>query len=608
MKISTNIIALFLLVLLASCEKVLDKRDLNVIDDNIWESADQSTLYVNNLYEDNMPGMSLGTNSPLSDETFSSSDSYTDLLYGGIGINDINAVQIIHRNKYQLIRRINICIDGLKSSSLSEDVKNPILAQALFFRAWRYWEMVRANGGVPMVLSTQDPFFDDLNVPRSKTSVSIDLIMADLDSAISWLPIDWERTEDKGRITSGAAAAFKGRILLTWASPLFNRNNDQSRWQGAYDANKEAINILSQMSTPRNLYPDFSKVFTTNVLENVEAVIYKRFDVNAGTDYTSDWEGKVRPPSGGGDGSYAPTWNLVKAFPMENGKRIEEAGSGYDSTVFWKNRDPRFYATIGYNGCEWVMNGRDDQIQWTYYLNMQENKRSPATGFYCKKATDPLIAEENTGQTSTTWHELRYAEVLLNFAESANEIGKIDEALTEIRRIRNRAGIESGDGDYGIPNSVSKEELRQLIMKERQVEFAFENKRYWDLRRRLMFREDLGSFTPKLNGTQRLGFDIRAKSPWNRRISDRNSPYFGWNRIDTATMGGYVDLNDPSNYNSYFTTDIRIMESIVGGEVKSINYLPLYDFFAVSSSMLSKSPAVEQTLGWVNGTFDPLAE
>jgi hypothetical protein len=368
----------------------------------------------------------------------------------------------------------------------------------------------------------------------------------------------------------------------------------------------QAIDILSQMTVPGGLYPVFEDIFTVDVVNNREAIIFKRYSLSAGNDYTHSWESRVRPPSGGGNGGFSPTWELVKAFPMANGKLINEPGSGYDSTYFWKNRDPRFYATVGYNGSQWAMNGRVESNIWTF-RNIKENNRVPATGFYNKKATDPLIAREDISQTSTAWIELRYAEVLLNFAEAANELGKTGEALEKIRLVRERAGIESGGGEFGISNSVTTEELRERIMVERQVEFAFENKRYWDLRRRLMFRNDLGQYVKKLNGTQRHGLTYTALSGWNAIIKDENSPYYDQMRIDTALVNGHLDLNDQASFSKFFRVTFRNLDVYIG-QSQPLSYPELYDFFAVPSSMIEKSPAVEQTLGWINGTFDPLAE
>ncbi|WP_297088174.1 RagB/SusD family nutrient uptake outer membrane protein [uncultured Draconibacterium sp.] len=605
-KILPLAISIVALLLATSCQDVLDKHDLNVLNDEIWEDESQAVLYINNLYKENMPDQYFGQYSQLCDETYSADSRYTDLLYGFTTPSDIGAVTVMHKDKYVLIRRINIALERLEESSMSEDVKALLRGQALFFRAWRNWEMVQLYGGIPIVTTVQDPYNEDLNVPRSKTSESINAIVADLDEAISLLPFNWSLDEDKGRITSGAAAAFKGRVLLNWASPMFNPNNNQDRWQRAYDANQQAIDLLGQMTIPRGLHPDFSTLFTFDVVNNIEAVIYKRFSLNAGTIYTQGWENSVRPPSGGGNGGYSPTWQLISAFPMANGKLTNEPGSGYDETYFWQNRDPRLYATIAYNGSQWEMSGRDPVNIWTF-RNIKELNRVPSSGFYNKKATDADIARENISQTNTAWIELRYAEVLLNFAECANEIGEKVTALEQVRAIRERAGIEAGDGSYGVADGVSQDVLRQIIMVERQVEFAFENKRYWDVRRRKLFREDLGEYVTKLNGTVRTGFTYRAKSGWNAEIKDETSQFYGQMRIDTALYFGHLDINDVNSSSQYYSQSTKNLD-IYQGAVTQLNYIDLYDFFAIPSSMIEKSPAVEQTKGWLNGTFDPLEE
>lgn len=621
MKKHTILTFSILLLLLTGCMDVLDKRDLTVIDDRIWDDENLATMYINKLYDDNMPGydsddrgMGFSGNAEFCDEMFSSNENVALLLYGLYTSDQIDAVKsshndifALHKENYGDIRKINIAIDGLNNSSLPENIREQIKGQALFFRAYRYWLMIQLTGGIPMVLEPQDPFVDKLGAPRSSTSEAIQILVNDLDEAIAGLPVDWDLAEDKGRLTKGAVAAFKGRILLAWASPLFNPENKQDRWQAAYDANKEAIDWLQQMNTPRNLHPDFSTIFTSKVLENAEAVIYRRYDASINSDYSIGWESKIRPPSGLGDGGINPTWELVKAFPMVNGKFIEESGSGYDSTVFWQNRDARFYATIAYNNCDWPMAGRDQDKVWTYVMNIHENKRSPGTGFYNRKASDPTIAVENISQTSTTWHELRYAEVLMNFAEAANEIGKTDEAVSEVIKIRKRAGIEAGDGRYGIEIGISKEAMRSLIMRERQVEFAFENKRYWDIRRRKMFQNDLGNGVTKLNGTKRHGIVLKAKDKYgNNRYRVRTGEYTGWLPIDTLVLLKYIDFNNPDEFSKYFDVEYKEMEGTINGVVLSFNYLDLYNFFAVPNAFLtSDTIQLEQTIGWLGGTFDP---
>ncbi len=561
-------------VLSSACERVLDKRNFSAVDPEIWNIEAQAKLYLNKLYENNMPTMSLASNSGYSDETYYANN----YIYGQLTADDVGDFSLA---TYRKIRDINIMLAGMEGSELTAGVKNPLKGQAGFLRAWRYWELVRLYGGVPLVTEPQDPFYDNLDVPRNKTSECIEAIVEDLDFGIEHLPVRWIEADDAGRISSGAAAAFKGRVLLFWASPQFNPDNSADRWQRAYDANLAARDILTGAGFA--LEGDFSQIFLIPGFNNSEAILFRSYDANL---FTNDWESSLRPPSGGGTGSNLPTLNLVEAFPMLNGKPITDPASGYNEVYYWRNRDPRFYQTIAYNGCEWALNGRAETKQWTYYLNIQESRRTPSTGFYCRKANDPGIHIDDVKRTPTDWIEIRYAEVLLNLAECANEIDRRDEAADLIMQIRQRAGIEAGaDNRYGLESGMDKVSMREIIMRERQVELAYENKRYWDLRRRNMFAEDLGPNTPKLNGTSRRGIVVRPKSPYTSAV------------IDAAR--DTIDIE--TDYEIFFTVQLKNMDSQF-----LLNYLqPQYNFFAIPQNILDRSIAVKQTMGWANGEFDP---
>jgi hypothetical protein len=572
--------AIYLLILLfawTGCEKVLDKRDLNTLDETAWNNYSLSNMYLNEVYAENMPTFSLAQNSGYSDETYNDND----YIYGRLDENSVGTYSLF---TYAKIRDINIMIEGVENGTLDEHDKELLDAQARFFRAWRYWELVNLYGGVPMVLTAQDPWHEELNVPRSKTSACIDLIVEDLDKGIEALPASWLDVEnDYGRLTSVAAAAFKGRVLLFWASPQFNPNDLADRWQRAYDANLAAKNMLE--AEGYGLLENFSQIFLMEGYANTEAIMIRSYDE---TYLPGRWESSCRPPSGGGTGSNNPTWGLVQAFPMSNGKRIADPGSGYNGIYYWQNRDPRFYATVAYNGCTWKMAGRSDTTQWTYFLNSQELSITPATGFYCRKGNNPQVQFEDVEKTPTDWIEIRFAEVLLNLAECANELDKRDEAYSILKQIRDRAGIEPGaDNMYGLGAGMDKAAMREAIIWERQIELAFENKRYWDLRRRNMFAGDLGPNTPKLNGTVRRGLRIMAKPPHTA--------------VEIDTIRNDIDINS-ADYANYFVAIPRVLDADY-----LINYeQPKYNFFAIPQNILDRSPSVEQTLGWANGTFDPL--
>ncbi|MES1249665.1 MAG: RagB/SusD family nutrient uptake outer membrane protein, partial [Chitinophaga rupis] len=223
---------IFLLVLInccfIRCSKVLDKKDLTTIGQtDLWNDPLLANAYVNKLYADNLPGWDQNV-AGNSDESFGG----TDVMYGQLTVNSITTWS------YQYIRNINLLLQNIDQGKLTDAQRNPLKGQALFLRAWRYFEMVRLYGGVPLVLTAQD-VHDSIFVPRNKTSECITQIITDLDNAAQLLPASWSGA-DIGRASAGAAMALKGRVLLYYASPQFKPGNLTDRWQKAYDANKAA--------------------------------------------------------------------------------------------------------------------------------------------------------------------------------------------------------------------------------------------------------------------------------------------------------------------------------------------------------------------------------
>jgi starch-binding outer membrane protein, SusD/RagB family len=613
---------LFLSAILFSfvgCMDVIDKPDSNSAGSYIWDDVDMATLYLDKLYLDNLPGQSWGGNMTNTDEAYGLSP--TEYLYG---LASISMADGYSSDWWSKLRRINIMIKEMnESSTLPESDKNRLLGQARFLRAIKYWQLVRLFGGVPILDEPLDPLIDNIDVPRSTTAQCVDFIVSDLEFAAKTLPSVWETANDNfGRLTSGAAMAYKGRVLLHFASPMFcerdsfTADNNQfipaykipdssikARWQAAYQANRIAYDSL--IAQGYALQSDFGNIFTTPAISNTEAVMVKLY---TGSNYSHSWELSIRPYSEGGSGDYInPTWELVKAFPMNNGKSISDASSGYDEKFYWIDRDPRFYKTIAYNGGSWNMGAKISRKQWVYYKTAEEGSRIPASGFYCRKAQDPSLTKDNLSHGTIAWIEIRFAEVMLNLAESANELYKIDgshagEAAGLIRALRARAGIVSGDGNYGVENSAPSgfnnygEYMLDLIMKERQVELAFENHRYWDLRRRMMYTRDLSPKTLKLNGIKRTGIKIYTKD-----LSAAGLTAF-------ESIKDTINLTKANYYNYFRATVIREFDFDRAQGINGIKYLPDYYFMPINPDMFSNSVNLLQTIGWGYGTFDPLAE
>jgi hypothetical protein len=462
---------------------------------------------------------------------------------------------------------------------LQED-KNKLKGEALFFRAYRYFEMMKRYGGVPLILVPQERN-DDLLVSRSSTSDTFKQIITDLNDAINYLPaVSSTSGNNNGRVHKGTAMALKGRILLYWASPQFDpKQLSTDRWQEAYKSNLEAIEQLEKDGY--GLYESFENIWFNEM--NKEVIFVTRYERPI---KTHNWAAATRPldVSQNATGANWPILEMIDSFPMKDGKSIDDPTSvyNYNPEYYWKDRDPRFQATIAYNGSLWELQPiGTGRIQWTY--SGAESNNPTRTGFYTRKAVDvnQNATEANLGDTD--WIEIRFAEVLLNFAEAANKTGRIEEAYDALKKIRDRAKIEPGvDGMYGLKPEMSINEMHNAILLERKIELAYESKRYWDLRRNRLF-ESL------LNGTRRHGVDI------TRTVSQAE-----WDLLLNKSSAEIIEEMN-INYANYFIHTVKEMDTQF-----EINWQENYYFFAIPSQHLQLNSNLEQTKGWSGGTFDPL--
>lgn len=546
-----------LVLMHTGCSDILDKKDLSAVTDQaVWNDVKYATAYLDKLCRDNLPEWDAGVASN-SDET-SGGDN---IMYGQLTTGSIDVWN------YEQIRKINLLVENVFSGSIGEDDQNRLAAQALVLRVWRYFQMVRIYGGIPMIMQAQE-LTDDLYVSRNKTSECIDIMVKDLDTAISVLPWKWTGN-DEGRITKAAAMALKGRILLYYASPQFNPNGDRNRWETAYTVNKQAMEDLAQNGY--GLYESYENIWFDEM--NKEAVFVQRYQEPG---RINSWNASTRPLSEAQNytGANRPSLEMVESYPMNTGVAITESKE-YDPVFFWKNRDPRFIQTVAYNGCTWELSAKSGRKQWTYVGS--ELNFPTLTGFYCRKAVDVSYTPYYTERSSTDWIEIRYAEILINYAECAAELDKLDEAYTILKQIRNRAGIIPGEnGMYGIKQNMSQEEMIEAIMLERKIEFAFEGKRYWDLRRRRMFASEL-------NGKKRHGL----------------LPKLNISQEEFEKIKDQIDLE--KDYPVYFKDSLVVLDLIF-----DIDFKDNYYFYAIPNRHLETNSNLEQTQGWSDGTFNPL--
>lgn len=628
-----------------------EKRDYGAVDEEVFKDPVLAQAYVDYIYGLFLPGGNAQafTSSNAATDNGSYSTEFTQTTEELAGQTKWNkqypgvSYEYDHANKYfgqrmtasianntwTRLRQINIFLNEVDKYNMAEDLKNKLKGQLYFWRGWQYFELFRQYGGVPIILTAQDPVSSDASsqVQRSSSSETLEQIIADLDLAQSLLPGKWAASGDWGRITSGAAAAVKGRVLLTWASPLFNRNDDKSRWQRAYDANLAAKTLLE--ANGFGLFKDGGVANATawgnmwfKEQNNPEAVIVFGFNdgpVGNNTTKNSGWENAIRPREINGGGSVSPTREMVDAFPMKDGKIAGKSSYAYDQNKFYKNRDPRFYKTFVYNGAAWPYAGATNYRHWTYVwkkdassstYNLSAEKNANASGIYLCKASNPAASNTlgNFAISGTDFMEMRFAEVVLNLAECAIGSDKLSEGLEGIKSIRERAGVENLDGAYGLSDVAgSRDALFAAVLNERRVEFAYEGKRFWDLRRWLLFDDSFGVVTrlgmKPLNGTRRTGYLISVKNT-------AGADYVGTADPLKGALANRETMPIDELYDKYLSVKVRDDLDVTNPLDWKFTWYKEYYFFGLPQTVLTSSPYLEQTKDWNSlsgmGTFDPL--
>lgn len=585
----------FCLSMMTACNLDYENRG-DIIPDDVWKDKTMILAYLSDIHGGQMPGWPGSDNN---DEALSGTGSMSDYARGVI-----DAEKDGKEFKYEYIDKINFLLMKLKeipASVLTDTENKQIQGQALFWRAWNYWDKVNTFGGVPMIIKWQDAKDKpSLFVPRNSTSECMTQIIKDLDDAIAYLPDTWDDM-NYGRIDKGIAMAFKGRVLMNYASPLFNRQNEKARWDAAYEANLAAVNFLKGVG--KALYPDYTQIW--NDEQNEEVIMLNQHFYPG---HTTDQRGvRPEPLTGGASNNKQPILSLLLAYPQKDGSPLildkerfanDPVYNADFLTRFYKNRDQRFYGSIFCGGtrypskddapdgllaggqkywCTWRTLDNGDYISM---INAQLNVGigNAPSGFFCRKGLDETLSKTDPSIGATDWVEIRFAEVLMNMAECANEVGKGDEALDVMYQIRRRAGIAAGvDNHYGV-TAASQGEIREALMNERQVEFAFEGKRGDDLRR--WMRRDI------LN-------DMKHRQGLYLVLNDNK---------DVETFDWTSDITDDKVRSKFHGVYIKNLDL---DDKYTFNYSLDHWFYPIHKKDLDRNSKLEQGNEW-GGTFDPL--
>lgn len=420
---------------------------------------------------------------------------------------------------YRGIRRVNIFLDKVDlfpaSTQIPEVRMQSMKAQVRLLRAYYYFELMKRWGAVPIVGDKVFGGSDDINIPKSTIEEVAAYIVSEISPDVQNYPNSCfphllpaqstaiSNPTDIGHMNQGVALAILSRMHLYLASPLYNPNNDMIKWQQAAQYSKMLIDLNTYDLFQANQASQF-KLFAMNNddFPNKEMIMLKQMSSNTTIEQTNSPTG-YSYGTGAGNlnivnslGRTSPSQNLVDAFLTLDGKSIFvdydptngiDPTSGYDPQNPYINRDPRLARTVFLNGSMWLkrpvetFNGGRDRgaIPGAIYTQ---------TGYYLKK----FLGDNENRDTYVGYNHhyliFRYAEILLNYAEAVNEYNATNDAeiVSGIIALRKRAGIQPGaDGRYGLPaaGAYSQDLMRRIIRNERRIELAFEEHRFWDIRR-----------------------------------------------------------------------------------------------------------------------------
>lgn len=378
--------------------------------------------------------------------------------------------------------------------------------EALFIRAMQHWFLLQKWGGIPIV-DVSFEASDDVLKPRNSVKSVVDFIVKSCDDAIALLPKEtYSAPHEVGRADAGSCMALKSRMLLYAASPLYNQagpdsllsygNYDLNRWKLAAKAAQDVVDLgwYELYKPTTNGQKNYQDVFYTwgAGTTNKEFIFAKLRATNRDTERDNFPAGFTNARGG-----TCPSQDLVDAYEMADGTLFNWSTPAHAQAPYQK-RDPRFYASIIYNGANYArFSGQANYTFQTYEggINAQGLAKSE-TSYFLMKFMDYVNVNpvQNTGAAYHNWPYFRYAEVLLNLAEAANEFGgptyvaegaKIPlTAVQALDLIRERSGmpkVTTTLANRGV--ALTQATLRELIRNERRIELAFEEHRYFDVRR-----------------------------------------------------------------------------------------------------------------------------
>lgn len=489
---------------------------------------------------------------------------------------------------YRGLRDCNIFLENVdKVPDLDDTERLRWISEVKFLKAYYHFYLMRMYGPIPLVKTNIpiDAETEKVRVARDPVDSCFNYVVQLLNESVAGLPVTIaDPVNEMGRITQPVALALKAKVLVTAASPLFNGNTDQSnlrnrdgtqlfntsfskvKWDSAAVACKDAIDMCEETGMKLYKYnPDFQQynltpgIVTQLSIRNSVAEKWNSEIIWANTQSKSDalqrlmstwWDplyldgvvtrGELSPPMKIAEQFYTKngvpikedkTWNYVDRYKLRTSGEADKLyiKNGYITANFHYDREPRFYADLGFDGSVYYGQGRydDSKPDDLFYLEAKFKQRNgfgkfnflTVTGYYVKKLVhyqNVIGTGSNYSVTSYPWPLIRLSDLYLLYAEALNESeGPVaPDVYKYINLVRERAGLKSVETSWQTYSSnpskyTTKDGMRDIIRQERLIELAFESQRFWDLRR------------------------------WKEAVNELNKPIVGWDLAQETAAAYY---------------------------------------------------------------------
>ncbi len=444
-----------------ACKKdALDKQPLDASSGaTYWKTEANAVQAVNNIYRymgDFTDRIFLAC---ATDDAYSWSNWPSDVQYVGNGSATASTGVFGHfwNNFYTMIGAANNVLDNIHKVNMNEDTRKRLIGEAKFLRAYAYQQLIGMYGDVPLITHVQQ--VSEFNTPKTKRADVAGFIIKELDTASTYLPKTYA-SADLGRITQGAANALKARVYLY-----------EGDWANAATTAQSVMNAGTY-----NIDNNYLSLFNGSNKNSSEIIVSGRHLENTYANATATWVGG---PTLGGWSQVVPLQSLVDAYECTDGRTIATSPL-YNPANPFDNRDPRLKLNIIVPGSE--VNGKVIDVTKAGSIDAIGQNNGSFTGYYFKKYIPTSIGGNWDSNSANDIVLLRYAEVLLTYAEAKIEAGQIDQSVYDaINKVRSRPGVNMPA--ISAANAAGQAELRNVIRRERRVEFPLEDNRLFDIRR-----------------------------------------------------------------------------------------------------------------------------